>query len=203
MRIVVKTDTEPAIVDLRREMSKHRGDAPTGFEDSRVGDSNSNAKIERLIREVKGMIRTFRADLQDKIGEAITLQSPIVPWLVRHAGYILTRCRIHECGRSSLDRMKGQKTHRPLLPFGEVILFKIPKTGRRVGDFEDRFEKGVWLGMTVKSGENIVAAGGIVYRTGGIMRRAPDQRWSAEMIESIKGTPAEPNPGSGSDAIPA
>ena len=34
------------------------------------------------------------------------------------------------------------------------------------------------------------------------MRRAPDQRWSAEMIEGIKGTPAEPNPGSGSDVIP-
>jgi len=52
-RIVMKTDNEPAIVDLRREVSRVREDAPTGFEDSRVGDSNSNGKIERMIREVK------------------------------------------------------------------------------------------------------------------------------------------------------
>ena len=202
IRIVVKTDTEPAILDLRREMTKSRGEAPTGFEDSRVGDSNSNGKIERIIREVKGLIRTLRADLQDKIQSKITLDSPIVPWLVRHVGYIMTRCRVHPCGRTSMHRMKGQKTHRPMIPFGEAVLFKIPKTKRRIGDFEDRFEKGIWVGMTVQSGENIVATGDGVYRVGGIMRCAPDKRWSAELVGSITGTPAEPRPGSGSDTIP-
>ena len=34
------------------------------------------------------------------------------------------------------------------------------------------------------------------------MRRAPDERWSAEMIQGIKGTPAAPKPGSGSDIMP-
>ena len=52
-RIVVKTDTEPAIVDLRNSLSEARDGIPTGFDDSRVGDSNSNGKIERTIREVK------------------------------------------------------------------------------------------------------------------------------------------------------
>ena len=37
-------------------------------------------------------------------------------------------------------------------------MFKIPLTKRKLGDFEDRFEKGIWLGMTVQSGENIVGA---------------------------------------------
>ena len=48
--------------------------------------------------------------------------------------------------------MKGQKTFRPLLPFGETVMFKVPRTKRRIGEFEDRFEKGVWRGMTVQSG---------------------------------------------------
>ena len=202
VRIVVKTDTEPAILDLRREMAKGRGDAPTGFEDSRVGDSNSNAKIERVIRDVKGLVRTLRADLQDKIKKPVNLDSPIVPWMIRHAGYVLTRVRVHPCGRTSLTRMKGQKTHRPMLPFGEAVMFKIPMTKRRIGDFEDRFEKGVWVGMTVQSGENIVATKDGVYRTGGVIRCAPDQRWSADKIMTIVGTPSEPRPGSGSDVIP-
>ena len=34
------------------------------------------------------------------------------------------------------------------------------------------------------------------------MRRAPDQRWSPDLIKAIRGTPAEPNPGSGSSTVP-
>ena len=50
--IVITTDTEPATLDSRRDMSKNRGDAPTGFEDSGLGDSNSSGKIERVICDV-------------------------------------------------------------------------------------------------------------------------------------------------------
>ena len=95
------------IVDLRREVPRVREDAPTGFEDSRVGDSNSNGKIERMIREVKVFIRTFSASFQENIGSFVALDAPIVPWIIRHAGYVITRCKVHECSRSSLTRMKG------------------------------------------------------------------------------------------------
>ena len=90
-------------------MSRVRQDAPTGFEDSRVGGSNSNGKIERMIREVKGFIRTFRAGLQEEIGSVVALDAPIALWIIRYAGYVITRCKVHECGRTSLTRMKGQK----------------------------------------------------------------------------------------------
>ena len=54
-------------------------------------------------------------------------------------------------------------------------MFKIPKTKTKVGDFEDRFEKGIWLGMTIQSGENRVATSEGAYRVGGVMRCGPDQ----------------------------
>ena len=82
------------------------------------------------------------------------------------------------------------------------MLFKIPKTKRRLGDFEDRFEKGLWLGMTIQSGENMVATDDGVYRVGGVIRCAPDQRWSADMVNKIVGTPSQPKPGSETDRIP-
>ena len=37
-RIVIKTDTEPAIIDLRKAVGTSRGGTPTGYDDSRVGD---------------------------------------------------------------------------------------------------------------------------------------------------------------------
>ena len=47
-----------------------------------------------------------------------------------------------------------------MIPFGEAVMFKLPKVQRRAGDLEDRFEKGKWLGTTVRSGEHIVSIGG-------------------------------------------
>ena len=93
-RIVLKTDTEPAIVDLRRAVGDKRGDAATGYDDSRVGDSNSNARIERTIREVKGLIRTLRSALAERTQTAVSLEDAVVPWMVRHAAYLITRCRV-------------------------------------------------------------------------------------------------------------
>ena len=43
-----------------------------------MGDSNSKGKIESLISDVEGLIRTLRADLQDKIGSPVSLDSPVV-----------------------------------------------------------------------------------------------------------------------------
>ena len=103
---------------------------PTAFDDSRFGDKHSNG-----IRDVKGLIRTLRADLQDNIKAPVHIDSGIVPWIVRHAGHILTRCRVHPCGKTAMQRMKGQNTHRPMLSFGEVVMLKTSKheaKGRRL-----------------------------------------------------------------------
>ena len=56
--------------------------------------------------------------------------------------------------------------------------------------------------MTVKSGEKIVGTEDGVFRTAGIIRCAPDQRWSYDMIKRFSGTPDEPKLGSRSDVIP-
>ena len=37
--------------------------------------------------------------------------------------------------------MKGRTYLAELMPFGETVLFKIPKTANAVGSFEDRWEK--------------------------------------------------------------
>ena len=49
-RVVIKTDQEPAILDLQNEIAKARAEAGTTLDLSRVGVSDSNGKIERAIR---------------------------------------------------------------------------------------------------------------------------------------------------------
>ena len=202
-RVIMKTDQEASIVQLQKEIAKQRGEAPTGLENFRIGDSNSNGKIERTIREVKGMIRTLRSALEGNIKEKITLADQVVPWLVRHAAYLITRCRVGKDGKTAMQRIKGRKISAPMVEFGESILFKLPKVKNMPGDFEDRFEVGLWLGCTVRSGEHIVGTKSGVHKVSSLMRRSDDKRWSAEMIKDIKGSPMEPMPGSGQSKIRA
>ena len=150
--IIMKSGQEASIVELQGEIARRRGSPGTGIENSKVGDSNSNGKIERAIRDVENMIRTFRSALSANFGEDVKLSWSIVPWMVRHASYVITRCRVRAHGKTAMQVMKGRTALSELVPFGEVILFKVPKTGEAVGSFEDRWESGVWLGCTIRDG---------------------------------------------------
>ena len=44
-RIIVKTDQEVSIVEMRTEIARRRSDVGTSLEISKVGDSNSNGKV--------------------------------------------------------------------------------------------------------------------------------------------------------------
>ena len=60
-RIVLKSDQEPSIVEVQNKIAELRRQAHshgTIIENSKVGDSNSNARIERAIQELGGLVRT-------------------------------------------------------------------------------------------------------------------------------------------------
>ena len=58
-RIIIQKDQEPAITGLTAELARQRK-AARASEESRVGDSNSNATIEVAEQEVQNMVRRFR-----------------------------------------------------------------------------------------------------------------------------------------------
>ncbi len=202
-RIIVKADQEAAIGDVQRSVAKARAGHGTALENSRVGDSNSNGKIERCIQDFKGLVRTMRSALEENIGEKISMQDPVVPWMIRHAAHVITKCRVREDGRTSYQLMKGRRCNAKLVPFAEVVLFKIPKTQHKIGDFEDRWERGVWLGFIMRSGEHLVGTSRGVFRVSAVIRRPSDKRWSAQMLKEIGGSPADPVPGTPGRRIPA
>ena len=60
--------------------------------------------------------------------------------------------------------MKGRRATAELVPFAEVVLFKVPKTHHRVGKFEDKWDTGVWVGFMMRTGEHRVATSNGVYK---------------------------------------
>ena len=169
-RIILKTDQESSMTDIQKAIAKARAGHGTALENSRVGDSDSKGKVERAIQDLCGLVRTLRSDLESKIGSKVHLDNPAVPWIIRHAGHLINLCRVRDNGRTAFQLMKGRRTNAKLVPFGESVLFKIPKTDHRVGKFEDRWEAGCWVGFLTRTGEHLVATGKGAFKVSTVMR---------------------------------
>ena len=62
-KIIFKSDGEPAIQDLKRLIHAGRSPLVTIFERSLVEDHQTNGRAENMIKEIEGMIRTWKAHL--------------------------------------------------------------------------------------------------------------------------------------------
>ena len=203
-RIVLKTDQEPAIVDLMKEIQKSREcEYGSAIDNSRVGDSDSNGTIESAISSVEGVARTLRIALEENIGEKIKLSDPVVPWLIRHAGHIITRCWVRPSGRTAYQMIKGRRSNVKLIEFGEAVLFRIPETKSMPGKFEARWEEGVYLGFNIRTGEDLISAEQGVFRVSTVRRRPAGERWSKRLLDNIMGTPEIPVPSTHGRRMPA
>ena len=189
-RLIIKANQETAITDVQRAVAAARSKFGTAIEQARVGDSNSNGRVEKAIQDFNGFTRTLRSALEAKIGIKIRLEDPIVPSMIRHAAQIMNVCRVREDGQTSWRRMTGRKFYGRLVPFAEMVMFKIPKTRYRAGSFEDKWELGCWVGIVPRSGEHLIATNTGVYMVSTIKRRMASERWIAECVKSIVGSPA-------------
>ena len=100
-----------------------------------------------------------------------------------------------------MQLMKGRTSLTELLPFGEHVLFKIPKTGDAIGSFEDRWDSGIWLGCNVRDGMHLVGTRVGVFKVGTLQRKLDGEQWSADLVCSIVGRPQRPEPNTESRRI--
>ena len=84
-RLVVKSDQEPAILDLMRKLARRRQSAPTVIEKAKAYDSMSNGRAENTVRRVEEQVRTMKLALEASIGVEMDVHHPGFAWLVEHA----------------------------------------------------------------------------------------------------------------------
>ena len=66
MLVRIKSDQEPAIVDVQGAVIAKRGNAPTTPVNSPVGDSQSNGRVENAIKKVRNMVKTILSSLESR-----------------------------------------------------------------------------------------------------------------------------------------
>ena len=81
-------------------------------EASPVGSSGSNGFIELGIQAVEGQGRTMKLAFESRIGEQITCDRSVIPWIIEYAAVLLNRCQVGEDGKTSYERLKCKAAYR-------------------------------------------------------------------------------------------
>ena len=106
--ITLKSDTEPAIIAFRNRVAE-ACKAEVTTEDAVKGDKESNGLIENAVMLIRGIIRTIKCHIESKTQESLSDDWPVMPWLVEHAGCILSRCQKGRDGKTPFERLHGKK----------------------------------------------------------------------------------------------
>ena len=107
--IILKTDQEPAIDALVKDVAKSRGPATTVVEKSPVGSSGSNGVVERAVQGVEGLIRTLKSACEERLGVKMKPEEKMVIFLAEYAAYLLNRLEVGKDGKTAYERSRGKQ----------------------------------------------------------------------------------------------
>ena len=215
-KLILRSDQEPAIIDLQTEMDNWRKDnleitasammnrfgTKLIIENSGVGDSQANGDIEEAIRRIRGEVRTLIVHIEAKSGGKVRADSRIMEWAVEHAASMIRRYQCGEDGKTGHERHRGHHHERPSVPFGECVWYLQAKT-RQHKDECERWKEGVMLGNKDSSMEYIVGTPYGVIKTPYPPRRRPKKdQYNIDEINRVKGSPWEPCPGKNGHLVP-
>ena len=106
----IKADNERPINALMEELRKARGeDAVTLLETVPEGDEQSNCHGEGAVNILKGLIRTLKSSTEDRLGEEIDPEHPIMPWLIDHAAELRNHFQVQDNGKTPVEALMGEE----------------------------------------------------------------------------------------------
>jgi thiol-disulfide isomerase/thioredoxin len=147
-RVLMKTDQEPSIVALVKAV-KDGWSGEILPEGSPKGQSQSNGEIERAVESVQGLARTIKDDIEQKANIKLKPTSPLLAWLVEHAGNLYTILHKGKDGHTAWHRLRGKPWRQALQRFGECVEFR-QKTRNKL---QNKYRPGVYLGTILHTTE--------------------------------------------------
>ena len=196
-QVRLRCDNEPAAIIIA-ERVKALLPGVVVLENTPRHDHAANP-AERAIRSVEDQVRVLRLDVEGRYGIQLSANMSLWPWIARHAGWLLTRCKIKGDGCTPNQEAYGTKYSGEMLNIAETVLFRFPYpdhrriSGKRTLHKGDSiWERGIWYGRSEDTGEHILLTteGRVMART---VRRLPAGSGADTtlLLESI-GTPWDP-----------
>ena len=205
--IILKTDGEPAMLALQRAMALMRPGL-TKPENPPAYNPSSNGACEKAVQDVSAQIRTLTLALEARLGLKIEEDHPVMDWIIAHAAYLVTKFSVGHDGMTPHERLTGRKWTRPMIELGEVVLAKLAlrkigygKRKAQKNKLADRSIKAILVGQIGRTGEHIIIKqNGDAARCRTVRRVPLEDRWRAEDVLNIRGTPRKPAPSRGDSA---
>ena len=194
-RVIIKDDQEESILAFVKAVKRALA-RDVVFEQSPVGDPQSNGAAERAVQIAKGMIRTIRDACEANLAGPIPIDSPLMTWVVDYAAAVMRRFAIGLDGRSSYQRNKGKTPTSMAAEFEEKVWYRplYPGPANRRPAAEPRFELGCFLTCAETSNEVlVVSATGQVLKTKTLRRLPPSHRWDRDWLLRVTGTEIQPS----------
>eukprot|EP00929_Paragymnodinium_shiwhaense_P111971 TRINITY_DN8021_c0_g1_i4.p1 TRINITY_DN8021_c0_g1~~TRINITY_DN8021_c0_g1_i4.p1 ORF type:complete len:1618 (+),score=271.11 TRINITY_DN8021_c0_g1_i4:701-5554(+) len=201
-KIVLLCDQERPIMKLAECMRRGQT-AEIALINTPVGSSASAGGIERANYEVEQQCRTMRSRFEEVYpGLRVTMGHSIMPWLIRHASWLICRFQIKADGKTAYERLRGRQYNGEVVEFGELVHYKDPS--KELGKLDDRWHTGLWLGKSMASDEHYIGTPIGVRRARSIWRRPEKLRWVRAELDRLQGAPWDPTPRASADqpAVP-
>lgn len=200
MRVIAKTDQEPAIVELQIAMQEARPNMIIPI-NSIVGESESNVRAENSIQRLQEKIRTLRHHVEQHAKMKIPEQSPLMAWLVRWSAEFISKYTRGDDGKSPYERIRGEPSGVPLVPFGEkVMYFLVEIVKKQKGEAAEM--PGIWLAVNERIEENLVGTERGVIKCRTVSRLCNGDAWGRGMLVKIQGVLWQPLPGNSDARVP-
>ena len=187
-RVSLKSDQEPALVDLVSEVKNKRDKLKkeTILENSKIYDSQSNGTAERAVQAIECIVRTHKLALEKKLQKRVPSTHPVMTWLVEHAADILNKFQVGVDGRTAYERSRGKKYKGEMYHFGRKVFHMHP--GKHSGgSMKSRWSTGIFLGKMHKSDEAMVYTDDHKLVKARSIKLLPEsESWDADAIQSIK-----------------
>ncbi|CAE6969798.1 unnamed protein product [Symbiodinium sp. CCMP2592] len=150
----------------------------------------SNGAAERAILELARQVRTLASALENRYKKPLETEGVVFPWLVRHAGWLISRFLVKQDGRTPYERLRGREFRGEVAECCEVVHYKLDK--EKTGKLDKQTSVGVWLGKSLASDEHFLGTAQGIRRCRSIWRRPEEKRWELKHLEGMVGLPWQP-----------
>ena len=190
-RIVIRSDSEPAVKALVQAVALHREDE-TVIEEVPVKSSQSVGCNEHDHFLVGGMARAPRIVMEKRFGDNFPVLHAVCSWILRHSGWLLNRFCVGRDGYTAFQRYKGRIHNGEVCDLFGCALFRVPSPEE--AGLDDRFRLGVWMGKTSRGDDHLIFDGDEVQKCRTVKRRPEYLRWDPGRVDAIDAHPQRPRP---------
>ena len=161
-RFRCRTDPRPAIKAMVDEVIKCLSDdraVEQILPEETIPESHASlGALEGWHNLLQGQIRALRLDVEDRFGSIVGVTHQCVPWLVRHATWLLNRFQRRQNGATAFENLKGVSHKKSLMQFGERCHWLGAE--RITHKYDPRWGTGVWLGRHSASDAHLIGTPG-------------------------------------------